>query len=85
MLDQIPVTVEVGAVTGANELELLDDLEQELIARYRGTPGESYADVDPTRAEQFTPPNGTFRAAGLWDVVGSGASIKRRQRSSACS
>lgn len=50
-------------VTGAVEKRLLRDLETELVERYRGTPGEGYADVDPTHPEHFAPPGGTFLVA----------------------
>lgn len=73
MLEQTSLTVEAGDVTGDEERELLAALERELITRYRGTPGETYAEVDPTHARDFTEPQGTFlvaRASG--SAVGCG-------------
>lgn len=81
------LVIETASVTGAEESRLLRDLETELIQRYRGTPGEGYADVDPTHPEHFTPPDGTFLVAhsngravgcgGIRRVDGRTAEIKR--------
>jgi GNAT superfamily N-acetyltransferase len=57
------LVVEPAPVSGDEERRLLRDLETELVRRYRGTPGEGYADVDPTHPEHFTPPDGTFLVA----------------------
>lgn len=62
-----------GGVRGDEEAALIDELDRELVARYRGTPGEAFSDVDPTHPEHFTEPNGTFLVARLGDkAVGCG-------------
>ena len=54
-----------GDVRGEEEAALIDELDEELMVRYRGTPGEAFSDVDPTHPEHFTEPNGTFLIARL--------------------
>ena len=62
-----------GDVRGHEEAALIDELDRELMARYRGTPGEAFADVDPTYAEHFRQPNGIFLVARLAHVgIGCG-------------
>ena len=62
-----------GDVGGNDEGALIDELDRELMARYRGTPGEAFADVDPTRRDHFMEPNGFFLLARLGDrAIGCG-------------
>ena len=67
------LTIVPGDVRGDEETALIDELDRELMVRYRGTPGEAFSDVDPTRPEHFTEPNGTFLVARVGaSAVGCG-------------
>lgn len=67
------MTVTAGDVGGDDEASLIAALEDELVERYRGTPGEAYADVDPTYREHFREPHGAFFIARENDrAVGCG-------------
>ena len=66
-----------GHVRGDEEAALIDELDQELMVRYRGTPGEAFSDVDPTHSEHFTEPTGTFLVARLDDVAIGCGGIRR--------
>lgn len=76
-----------GDVRSEEGSALIEELDRELMIRYRGTPGQAFSDVDPTLPEHFREPNGTFLVARLGDMAvgcggirqvdGSTAEIKR--------
>lgn len=77
------VEVAPGDVGGEEEAALIDELDRELMTRYRGTPGEAFADVDPTHAEHFRQPNGVFLVARLGGTAVGCGGMRRVDASTA--
>lgn len=72
-----------GGIGGDEEAALIDELDRELMARYRGTPGEAFADVDPTHPGHFAEPNGTFLVARVGGVTVACGGMRRVDDSTA--